>query len=159
MLIWSEFPLPGFFQGFFAESKGLVSVSFWLPSLLNLRHSVVSWVVNDPSTALQCCKTRRYGPYWGSSVGISLTRSLLVHVFSRFGGRCSLGHFGSGFLVCSLHASGRCDKKMTLKLVPSLCVRGIPELCNCNKPKECNVTGFYQFLDIKQPKFRWIFRH
>jgi hypothetical protein len=31
-------------------------------------------------------------------------------VLSRFRGRSSLGHFGSGFLVCSLHASGRCDK-------------------------------------------------
>jgi hypothetical protein len=31
-------------------------------------------------------------------------------VACRFCGYCSLGHFGSGFLVCSLHASGRCDK-------------------------------------------------
>jgi hypothetical protein len=31
-------------------------------------------------------------------------------VLSRFRGCCGLGHFGSGFLVCSLHASGRCDK-------------------------------------------------
>jgi hypothetical protein len=46
----------------------------------------------------------------GSSIGISLTRALLGHVLSRFGGCCSLGHFGSGFLVCSLHASGRCDE-------------------------------------------------
>jgi hypothetical protein len=31
-------------------------------------------------------------------------------LLSRFRGRCSLGHFGSGFLVCSLHASGSHDK-------------------------------------------------
>jgi hypothetical protein len=31
-------------------------------------------------------------------------------VLSRFRGRCSLGHFGLGFLVCSLRASGRCDE-------------------------------------------------
>jgi hypothetical protein len=32
-------------------------------------------------------------------------------VLSRFKGcSCSLGHFGSGFLVCSPHTSGRCDK-------------------------------------------------
>ena len=46
----------------------------------------------------------------GSSIGNSLTRALLGHVLSRFGGCCSLGPFVSGFLVCSLHASGRCDK-------------------------------------------------
>jgi hypothetical protein len=46
----------------------------------------------------------------GSSIGISLTRALLGQVLSRFRGCCSLGHFGSGFLICSLHASGRCDK-------------------------------------------------
>ena len=29
----------------------------------------------------------------GSSIGISLTRALLGNMLSRFGGRCSLGHF------------------------------------------------------------------
>ncbi len=33
----------------------------------------------------------------------------------HFGGCSKLGLIGSGFLVCSLHASGRCDKKMILK--------------------------------------------
>jgi hypothetical protein len=46
----------------------------------------------------------------GSSIEKSLTRALLGHVLSLFRGHYSLGHFGSGFLVCSLHASGRCDE-------------------------------------------------
>jgi len=33
----------------------------------------------------------------------------------HFGGCSNLGLIGSGFLVCSLHASGRCDKKMILE--------------------------------------------
>ena len=33
----------------------------------------------------------------------------------HFGGCSHLDLIGSGFLVCSLHASGRCDKKMILE--------------------------------------------
>ena len=33
----------------------------------------------------------------------------------HFGGCSNLGLSGSGFLVCSLHAIGRCDKKMILE--------------------------------------------
>jgi hypothetical protein len=65
------------------------------------------WSVNSLAMLAILVGTALLG---GSSIGISLTRALLGHVLSRFGGRCSLGHFGLGFLVCSLHASGRCDK-------------------------------------------------
>jgi hypothetical protein len=63
--------------------------------------------VNSPAPFAKLVGTALLG---GSSIGNSLMRALLAHVLSRFRGRCSLGHFGSGFLVCSLHASGRCDK-------------------------------------------------
>jgi len=47
----------------------------------------------------------------------------------------ALALLGSGFLVCSLHASGRCDK-MILEWVPILSVRDIPKLCKCNNQKD-----------------------
>jgi len=58
-------PLPGFFQGFFVELKGLISLSFWLPSLLNRRHSVVLWAVNGPSTALHHLQYLLVRPFLG----------------------------------------------------------------------------------------------
>ena len=48
-----------------AESKGLVGLSFWLPSLLNLRHSSVLWVVNGPSTALHHLQNLSVWPFLG----------------------------------------------------------------------------------------------
>ncbi len=65
------------------------------------------WSVNSLAMLAILVGTALLG---GSSIGISLTRALLGHVLSHFRGCCSLGNFGSGFLVCSLHASGRCDK-------------------------------------------------
>jgi hypothetical protein len=65
------------------------------------------WSVNSLAMLAKLSGTALLG---GSSIGISLMRALLGHVLSRFGGCCSLGNFGSGFLVCSLHANGKCDK-------------------------------------------------
>jgi len=50
-----------------------------------------------------------------SSLGAPLPELLLCAPFlgvhpAAFGGYRSSGLVGSGFLVCSLHASGRCDK-------------------------------------------------
>jgi len=45
--------------------KGLVGLSFWLPSLLNLRNSVVLWVVNGPSTALHHLQNLLVRPFLG----------------------------------------------------------------------------------------------
>ena len=134
-VIWSGSPLPGLFQGFFAESKGFVSLSFWLPSLLNLRHSVVLRVMNGLPTALQLVGTSLLGgPLLGPSpiCSLSLPGYLLT---CQFGSRCDLGHVGSGcfLFVYSTQVGGvtRFDK-MVQKWVPSLCVRDFPKLCNCN---------------------------
>jgi len=114
-VIWSGSPLPGLF---FAESKGFVSLSFWLPSLLN-------------------------GPSWGSPFRAlphvlafpSWVLANLPFWQSLRPWPCWLGLL----LVCLLHASGRCYK-MILKWAPSLCVRDIPELCNGNNPEQNRTT-------------------
>ena len=74
------------------------------------------------------------GPLLGPSPMLTLPLSGYVAT-CHFGGCSNLGLIGSGFLVCSFHASERCDK-MILEWVPSFCVRDIPELCNCNNQKD-----------------------
>jgi hypothetical protein len=88
-VIWSGSLLPGLFQGFFAESKGFVSLSFWLPSLLN----GFSW--GSPSRALP------HGFAFPSWVLANLPFWQSLRPWP-----CWLGLL----LVWLLHASGRCDK-------------------------------------------------
>jgi hypothetical protein len=53
-------------------------------------------------------------PFLGPSP--MLTLPILGYVATcHFGGCSNLGLTGSGFLVCSLHAIGRCDKKLILE--------------------------------------------
>ena len=99
--------LPGLLRGIEGLSQPVLLAAVHIePTTLR---GVVSreWSVNSLAMLAILVGTALLG---GSSIGISLTRALLGHVLSRFGGCCSLSHFGSGFLVCSLHASGRCDK-------------------------------------------------
>ena len=99
--------LPGLLRGIEGLSQPVLLAAVHIePTTLR---GVVSreWSVNSLAMLAILVGTALLG---GSSIGISLARALLGHVLSRFGGCCSLSHFGSGFLVCSLHASGRCDK-------------------------------------------------
>jgi hypothetical protein len=48
-----------------------------------------------------------------------LTRALLGHVLSRVG-CCSLGLVASGSFVLVLHASGRCDKMILVRVASVL---------------------------------------
>ena len=99
--------LPGLLRGIEGLSQPVLLAAVHIePTTLR---GVVSreWSVNSLAMLAILVGTALLG---GSSMGNSLTRALLGHVLSRFGGCCSLSHFGSGFLVCSLHASGRCDK-------------------------------------------------
>ncbi len=52
-------------SAFLTASKGLFGLSFWLPSVLNLQHSVVLWVVNGPSTALHHLQNLLVRPFLG----------------------------------------------------------------------------------------------
>jgi hypothetical protein len=53
-------------------------------------------------------------PFLGPSPMLTLPIPGYVAI-CHFGGFSNLGLIGSGFLVCSLHTSGRCDKMMILK--------------------------------------------
>jgi len=59
-----------------------------------------SFAISDSTVLLGCC----------SLIGTPLMCTLLGSAPSRFGGCRSSGLVDSGVLVCSLHASGRCDK-------------------------------------------------
>jgi len=99
--------LPGLLRGIEGLSQPVLLAAVHIePTTLR---GVVSreWSVNSLAMLAILVGTALLG---GSSIGNSLTRALLGHVLSRFRGCCGLGHFGLGFLVCSLHASGRCDK-------------------------------------------------
>ena len=99
--------LPGLLRGIEELSQPVLLAAVHIePTTLR---GVVSreWSVNRLAMLAILVGTALLG---GSSIGNSLTRALLGHVLSRFRGCCGLGHFGLGFLVCSLHASGRCDK-------------------------------------------------
>jgi hypothetical protein len=52
-------------------------------------------------------------PFLGPSPMFTLPISVYVAT-CHFGGCSNLGLIGSGLLICSLHTSGRCDKKMIL---------------------------------------------
>ncbi len=129
-LIWSVFPLPGFFQGLFAESKGFVSLSFRLPSSLNLRHSVVLWVTNGLPTALLSVRSFLGVPFAGPPPCVCFP----------FLGTRSPADLAVAAALAMLARAASClftPRKWEVwqdvtgwysKWVPSLCVRDIPKL-------------------------------
>jgi hypothetical protein len=75
----------------------------------------------------------------GSFIGTPLTRTLLGHELSHFGGCCSLCLVGSGFL--RLVPPRKWEVQQDNIQMSSLSVRDIPELCKCDNRKA--VLGFY----------------
>jgi hypothetical protein len=81
-----------------------------LVSFETLRHTLVLQVVKGLSGVLLLAIPDSTVLLGCSFTGTPLMCTLLGSAPSRFGGCRSPGLVGSGFLVCSLHASGRCDK-------------------------------------------------
>jgi len=99
---WSESRVPIFFQVFFPDPKDLVGLSLGLPSFENLQHSLVSWVVNDPSTAFHHLQYLSDHPFLRVPPSEPLLRCFLGTrgSFALGAGGCScLNLIGSGFVV------------------------------------------------------------
>ena len=151
-VIWSGSPLPGLFQCLFAESKGFVSLSFRLPSSLNLRHSVVLWVTNGLPTALQHLQNLSVRPF----LEVPFAGPPPCVCFHFLGTR-SPADLAVAAALAMLARAASClftPRKWEVwqdvtrwysKWVPSLCVRDIPELCNCNNPKDVTQQAFINF--------------
>jgi len=102
-VIWSGSPLPGLIQGFFAESKGFVSLSFgcrpcWT---YDTPWCCGSWMVcQQPCTI---CKTCRYVPSWGSP-----SRALPQCVRFPFLGTCSPANLAVAATLAMLARAASC---------------------------------------------------